>query len=587
MDINNLLSGLLGNLSTSDAAIRAERPRAAATTAGIEGAATNSEAYTQQAIAQGTLANQQMAEIERRKLAAGETAQRIAGLDPDDINNFYVQSMADLTATRVEREAALAEYRKLTETSFLDNPVGYIFNQLALPQVVQKHNNLATQQDAIANDLDTATSLMYQNKTQVTANVASATKEAKLTAAAANEAAAKATAEQERMKNFGAISAARMNEVALLDKVTDNASKRFGAVKSLAEFQALERERALAHEERRLRMAAAAKDKEIKDAQDSALAEGLARVSGALGYPVPVSLDDFNRMPASKAKQRLWDAAINGTYGDNLAESIDFLRSGNLIKMQEQDPAFVKGLTKLASTVRDYATAANNAAVKAAGKALKPDDAARAGASEFVLAATNAAHDPRAAQPLNDPYWDGKFMPYRSQDLTMIGLVKSGKYPQLANNSYVKVLETAAEKLPPGTGDLRGEDRTNAIKTLATLVSDRKIPLGQAAADLVAYNRAAAAYNQDSLKLASLGFEVQESAYVRIPGATLVGKDAIGDTLNPAGAENLLETIAANTLMGRLTSPANPAMAIFGGAGAVGVLATQSMNKMLDITPEK
>jgi hypothetical protein len=169
----------------------------------------------------------------------------------------------------------------------------------------------------------------------------------------------------------------------------------------------------------------------------------------------------------------------------------------------------------------------------------------------------------------------------------MLAGVKAGQFKALANNSYVKVLDTVASTVPPGTPGLRGEDRNNAIKALAALVSERKIPLNQAAADLVAYTRTAAAYNQQTLKLASLGFDVQESAFVRVPGVAIIGKAAVGDTMNQASAENLLATIAANTLKGRLTSPANPAMAIFGGVGTVGVLATQQANRLFDITPEK
>jgi hypothetical protein len=307
-------------------------------------------------------------------------------------------------------------------------------------------------------------------------------------------------------------------------------------------------------------------------------------VSGALGYPVPVTLDDFKKMPASKAKQALYNAAIEGKYGDSLAESVQFLSSGNLQKMQQDDPAFVGGLKNVSAGIKSYAT---QIARKIENAKMKPEEATKQGADEYTMAVTLAAHDPKAATDLNSPDWDTTFNPYRSQDATMLGLVKSGNMPQLSNNSYVKVLETVAATVPPGTTDFRGEDRNNAIKALATLVSERKLPLQQAAADLVTYTRTAAAYNQKTLKLASLGFVPQESAFVSVPGAAVIGKAAVGDTMNQASAENLLMTIAANTLKGRLTSPANPAMAIFGGAGAVGVLATQQMNKLFDITPEK
>ena len=572
MDINQLLSSLTGALGTSEAATKAEQPRAAATTAGMETASTDMNAYIQSAITQGTLASQQAAEVERMKMAAGETAQNIAGLNPDDLNNLYVRNMAQITATKAEREATLAEYRNLTETSFLDNPVGYIFNQLALPQVVQKHNNLAVQQDNIAADLATTTQLMYQNKTQVTANIADATKEAKLTEAAANEASAKAKAEQVRMENFGKVSTARMNELALQDKLVQNASTRYSAGMNMAQFQAMQAERAEARAERKLRMDEAAKDKAIKDAQEQALGLGLARVSGALGYPVPVTVADFNKMPNSKAKQNLYNAAIEGTFGDDLSSSIGFLSSGNITKMQSTDPAFVGGLKSIAAGVKSYATAE---ARKIENAKMKPEDAAKAGAEQYTLAVTLSAHDPKAAAPLNDARWDTVFNPYRTQDATMLGLIKNGNMPQLANNSFVKVLETVASTVPPGTPEFRGEDKTAAVQALAELVRARKISVQQAAADLVTYTKTAAAYNQQTLKLATLNLPVQESAYVRVSGSSMLSSAVVGDTMNLASTENLLLNLAISKARGLSKVPG------FGGIENV------ARKELLDITPAK
>lgn len=572
MDINSLLSGLLGGLGQSDTAIKAEQPRAAATTAGIETAGANMDAFIQDSIVKGALATQQAAEIERQKMAAGETAQTIANLNPDDLNNAYVQSMAQLTDVQMQREATMQEYRKLTETSFLDNPVGYIFNQLALPQVVQKHNNLATQQDAITGDLATRTQLMYQNKTQVTANVADATKEAKLTESAAQVAAAQANAEKVRMENFGKVSTSRMNELALQDKIIQNASTRYNAGMNMAQFQAMQQERADARAERKLRMDEAAKDKVIKDAQEGALAVGLARVSGALGYPVPVTLDDFKKMPASKSKQALYNAAIEGTFGDDLSSSIQFLSSGNINKMQSTDPAFVKGVKNIASGVKSYSTAV---ARKPENTKMKPEDAAKQGADEYTIAVVTAAQDPKAVAPLNDARWDTTFNPYRSQDATMLTLVKNGTMPQLANNRYVKVLGTVAATMPPGTPEFRGEDRTNAVKALAELVRMRQISVQQAAADLVNYSKAAAAYNQSTLKLATLNLPVQQSAYVSIPGMAVLGKAAIGDTMNQASTENLLVSVATSRARGLSSLPG------FGGIENI------ARKDLLDISPTK
>ena len=572
MDINKLLSALTDQAGASNSALDANGAAAAQTTSAIGSSADSMNAAVQRSIQLSSQAAQQAAEIEHQKAAVGEQAQRVANLDPDNLNNSYVSTMAQLTATTAQREAAMQQYRTLTETSFLDNPIGYIFNQLELPKVVQQHNNLAIQQGNLESDLATRTQLLAQNKSAVSANVASAGKEAALSAAAAREAAAQAEADKIRIDNFGKISAARMNEQALLDKKLSNTATLYSAGMSMAQFKSREAELLAARQERQARLAEASKNKEIQDAQDSALAAGLARVSGALGYPAPISIDDFKKMPASKAKQKLYDAAIEGTYGDDLTSSLDFLQGGNLPKMQANDPAFVKGLSALAAGVRSHATAIARNPLNAK---MKPEEATKEGAAQYALALANSAHDPKAVTPLNDPKWDTTFNPYRSQDATMLSLVESGNAPALANNSYVKVLKTVAATVPPGTPEFRGQDEEKAIQTLAEMVHTRTISLQRAAADLVSYKRTAAAYNQSTLKMASLNLPVQESAYVNIPGTTALSDSVSGDTMNISSAENLLINLAISNARGLSKLPG------FGGIENV------ARKELLDTAPAK
>ena len=572
MDINKLLFALTDQAGASNSALDANGAAAAQTTSAIGSSADSMNAAVQRSIQLSSQAAQQAAEIEHQKAAVGEQAQRVANLDPDNLNNAYVSTMAQLTATTAQREAAMQQYRTLTETSFLDNPIGYIFNQLELPKVVQQHNNLAIQQGNLESDLATRTQLLAQHKSAVSANVASAGKEAALSAAAAREAAAQAEADKIRIDNFGKISAARMNEQALLDKKLSNTATLYSAGMSMAQFKSREAERLAARQERQARLAEASKNKEIQDAQDSALAAGLARVSGALGYPAPISIDDFKKMPASKAKQKLYDAAIEGTYGDDLTSSLDFLQGGNLLKMQANDPAFVKGLSALAAGVRSHATAIARNPLNAK---MPPEEATKEGAAQYTLALANSAHDPKAVTPLNDPKWDTTFNPYRSQDATMLSLVESGNAPALANNSYVKVLKTVAATVPPGTPEFRGQDEEKAIQTLAEMVHTRTISLQRAAADLVSYKRTAAAQNQSTLKMASLNLPVQESAYVNIPGTTALSDSVSGDTMNISSAENLLINLAISNARGLSKLPG------FGGIENV------ARKELLDTAPAK
>lgn len=554
MDINAMLSNLLGGLTNSTTATAAEQVNAAKTRTDMTAAAGSMETMAQEAIAKNAIARAQAAEIERRKNAQGERAQAIAGLDPADLNNEYVRTMAQLTVTRDQKAAAMQQYRQLTETSFMDNPVGYIFNQLELPKVVQTHNNLVTQQSALEADLQARTALLAQNKSAVTANVADAIKEQNLTAAIAADLESRAKLEQTRMDNLSKIATTRMNELALQDRLVQNTATKYQAGMQMAQFQATQQERAEARAERAAaraeraeRAADAASAKKEKDAQEQALGVGLARVSAALGYPRQVTVADFKMMPQSKSKQALYNAAVEGTFGDDLASSLSFVSSGNTAKMQKEDPAFMRGVSALNAAVSSYAA---QEARKPENAKAKPEAIKKAGGDEYVLATVKAAHDPKAGTPLNDAKWDTVMNPGRPQDATMLRLIANGVKPELANNSYVKVLQTVAATLPPTAPDFKGEHQTAAVQALAELVRTRKIPLAKAAADLVAYTKSATDYNQESMKLASLGFPVQESAYIAVSGGMLGAGTIVGDTLNKSSAENLLVKLATSRAAG-------------------------------------
>jgi hypothetical protein len=154
---------------------------------------------------------------------------------------------------------------------------------------------------------------------------------------------------------------------------------------------------------------------------------------------------------------------------------------------------------------------------------------------------------------LNDPYWDTTFNPNRPQHASMLTAINTGSMPELANNSFVKVLQTVGKTIPAGTPEFRGEDTTNAVKTLAEMVRNRTITVQQAAADLTAYSRAAAEYNQKTLKTASLAIPPQQSAYIKVPGNSFTSPAVVGDTMNAASTEKMLMQLAVTK--GAYTAP--------------------------------
>lgn len=92
---------------------------------------------------------------------------RAAGIDPETGANILVDTVTKLRQSNAETEAALKEYRKKNESSFLDNPISWVADQITLPIAEAKLKG-AAEQSALYADQLTKVNATLQNSFQTT-----------------------------------------------------------------------------------------------------------------------------------------------------------------------------------------------------------------------------------------------------------------------------------------------------------------------------------------------------------------------------------------------------------------------------------
>lgn len=469
--------------------------------------------------------------------AQGEKAQAIADLNPDAAENAFTRTMATLTDARMQREAAMAQYRNITERNFFDDPFQYLVGQLNLPQVVARHNNAATMEDAAADELQTRQTLLAQNKQAVVANTADEMRALELQAAEAEAHVANINLLKTRQDNAAKLASLDMQAAQLADKRGDNERALFGAKLQVAQYLETLAERREARAER----AAAQREKEL---QESYMLANINQAAASLGRNTFSSLKDFQTLPNSPQKQRLAEVAARGAYGDNFGESFQTVVSlANLPAIARQDATFARGVQDMGLTVQAIANRLEKEATKT-GKTMKPAELATAALQQYEAEIRAAMEDPKSTRGALTSYWDSHFNPQRPNYSHAVEQAMAGTGGIPKTNVFVQALQTAKVTVPSGARDYRGEDVNRAIVTVAQLVADRKVLPAQAAADITQFHAAAVAQSQAQNRLALLGLQPSKSMHVTVEPAGFFAGAIAGDLLSPASVENMITKLA-------------------------------------------
>lgn len=480
MNPSNIVSQMLGLATQSNANIGQQQ---ALMQSEIEGLRQQSE----QAAVDGATyvstvgeAARQKAEVEATQNLYLEQVQQQAGMNPDDLQNQIVQSLARINDAQAAKGAELQRYQQLQSVDFMQNPIGYVLAQLQLPSVVAKHNAAVdSEQMGFANITD-RTNLLKQVKSSVAANTATAIKEQNLTAAKAAEleATMKVRAEQ---RGLASTIAQRSLQVAQLD------DKKFDNMRSVlnTQIQAMNTQAAMQQtaELRAARAAEANARVAAKETQAQALAEldsGMATIGQMIGKP-GITVELLNKVKAPTAVREKWvNAGATLTLGSDIGEAVDFIRTqGDLPALQRTNPTLFNAASGAYASIQARTNKLITDATRKGAK-LKPEDARKQAAEEYQAEVFNSVNTKGAARPANDPTWEQQFNPLRVPYAVVVSEAKAGKIPELRNNAVVEA--AAALIAANGGGELKPSDDALIFKTLVERVKTGSIGPAAAAA---------------------------------------------------------------------------------------------------------
>jgi len=528
MDLNQLMASLTGAAQQRTAQI----DQATAQLAGINQQATQQgnvqlDALQQAATLAGKAATAEAA-LKYQVSKAQERNIALAGLDPDQANNSYVQALAEFDAAEQRRKAigqertsALRQYEQLSSASLLTDPLGYIAAQLQLPSIAARHNSLLSQeQEAEAarqqarSVLESRVSMVRERNSIGVAN----------TAAAANDLALQ-VAEAKRQEAIAGLAAAKAENlsregVRTLELIRLQGEKyqvQDGIINKtigIGQWQAqreMQRQQAEAlAEERKRRNTEATKDAAAKAAYFSDV-----RVMGAaLGYD-NLTEETFMRLPKHK-QQLLNDAVARMRFGNTLYEGLVTVEAlGNKAGMAASNPGLDKFAERASRGFNAYLEEVRKEETKAAAmpgyKPRKTEELQEEAGARMQEDLELSAHSFASPRALNSERYDTLFNPYKPEFLEL------AKAPALANNRFVPLITKLAEPLGTGATNLPGKSINQLFDTAAQQIANGTLDPETAARDWVALHQHSAQLNKHLYQYNEFGLKTQSSAVYSLP----------------------------------------------------------------------
>jgi hypothetical protein len=472
------------------------------------------------------------------------------GVDPDQNNSVIQTRIAEYTAAEESRKLARKEYDALAQTSLLENPVGYIINQLKLPSVAARHNAIVDVRDAAIRDIRTRQELAAAQKSVQIPNVANELKATALLQANADRQKAEAEVIRREADLGSKIAGIRMQAFQLGDKALD---VKAGYADQLLRYATLQEQREATAEAREARLAAlnaSLKDRETRAAAIAGLNGRLGTVSNFLGIPPQAAptVEGLDRLGNQKAQNDWYKMAATGTLGGSVSESVDNLETyGNLAGMQQQNPLAFQGYQGIKAALGSYrATAQMQArANPQLQEVIKKRETLNAYVSneyltELEMSATSMA--PEGAR-LADSRYDTLFNPYRVNHKIML----SGNPPIPLNNVMLTALNAASvgrEAQIASMPNLPAEVEVNALQGVIKSIVNGVIGVDEAAQQITQYYTAGMRSNLDAYQYTNFGIPAQSSYVIRLPAQSLLGDPIMFNAANFASVKAALAKVA-------------------------------------------
>ena len=573
MDINSLLSQFTANAQQRVNQNATVQTQLDADTARIKDLMTvNEQTAAMVAATTGQLAAEQ-AGIDYRIGKAKEANAALVGMNPDDLDNEMVRSMAAYTSEQEnvktieqQRSAALRTAEQIAGTNFLENPVQYLVGQLALPTVAAKHNTLLNQEqeallrrDRAADNITTRMQLLNARNSAVVANTAEASHAIALKKAEQASQIAQIELNNMKMDNISKLGARALDSYRLAGDTfqiqSDLINKQISLEQWAIQRAQLAEQRAAAAAERKARADAKAET----DAERELFNKQLAAASMALGYQTPITLTSIKVLPKDKQEQ-LVKVAVSGKFGSTMLESLATVEQAGIPQViTSSNPGMATFMRASKMGIQNYQQAVVNEAA-AKGQKLTGKEAVQKAADNYEYEVVNSAQSFASPKSLNSPQWDTTLNPYKPQYFALVDVVDGGAVPSLKNNSVVAAVKTlkAATAGQGNSDNLKGRDIETLLKVISQQVADGKLSPDTAARDIAKFHQTAAAQNISLYNYTQFGLPQQTSAIVTVPAINSFTQPFKLDLMDPASVKKELVRMSVDQKKGTLGAAVQP-----------------------------
>jgi hypothetical protein len=512
MDINSIIAGLTANSQQQAAAASKTQTEYDAMTGQLVELQGTAESQARQLAGMAEQTGMDVAATNYLINAGRERNAAVAGMNPDDQTNLYIQSLAKITESRAARDAARGQYDKLNSVSFLDNPLGYIVAQLQLPQVAEQHNRALVAESTARGDMRTTIADINSKDTLIAANTAA-------TLRGVEEQKAKAAGLQAQMQlsklqadNISTIGQRTIQSLQIgtvgFQASKDMLNAQMSAEKFKLQQESVRLQRQQAYEIRQEQL-------KRKNLEAEALAEEQQRNQAAaalLGYLAVPNL----KLLGQRERAEFTKVASSLQLGNDVYDSLQTIQTiGNQQVMAQTNGGMGKMVQGTSVAIRQAADAYLLTPEGQEAK-LKLGDAERIGAQQWQTDAWGSGSSFGAGFPVNNPRWDTQFNPYKPSYMAVVDAAKGGTIPALKGNVAVEVISNL--QIDPQVGNLTGKQLETVVQTLAQRVANGTLGADKAAQDWVTLNRIGATMNREQLGYEVMGMPAQERLILSVPG---------------------------------------------------------------------
>ena len=542
MDINNLLASMTGNTQQRIGTIQAQVGDMQQDTAAMRSLMdANMQAGQKLAMDAGVAAAKE-AEIQYKIDSARERAAATIGLNEDDLNNQLVQSMAEYNSAQEAKKQTLQRYQEIQSTGLLQDPIGYILGRLELPQVVNTHNALNAKAAAAADNIATRQQLLQQHKSAMVVNTAEATRDLNMKKAELGVQQAMMQLREAEIGNISKIAGRKLQEFQHSNSIFAIQDAAFAKQMQVAQFQMSMEER----QEARAARIEAAKEKEAdKAAHDAWVAEfdtNAQRLSQFMGMQMPMTYAQLKVMPDSKKKQAWFEAVVNGSLGDDLMSSLQFVNSqSNMQAFSQNNPGAAKAVNEISQAIEQVALGLGRRPENAKAK---PVELASMASNDYTKAIISSANDPQSPNSLMAAQWDKVFNPYKAQYKVLVDEAQAGTLPNLRNNIVVKTITNLEGALDPQQPNLSADSEQKILAVVAESIKKREIGLDAAAQQVSEFYTTAALKNRDMYQYDLFGLPPQTRYMAKFGTTGMFGKVVTADLMNTMSVKKALAELA-------------------------------------------